>query len=329
MMSYWVLPQSGIPVSVTTVQRLTNDERNTDETKSQMNQFDDKLKVLFETHTADVTQSLRDVHTSKVIDPDNEDPAFLAEFTRIIDDATLPHADEIANVEVVSDNYVGMELALTRGGEGEMVHATVRRRLNDKEGRPIGRVHTNPLLDSRMYEIEYADGHIDELTANVIAENLIAQVDEEGRRQMMLGEIMDHRVLQDAIPKSEGTYVNPYGIKRQKMTTRGWELLVEWKDGSSDWVALKDLKESYPVELALYAVNREIQDEPVFAWWVPYVLKKQKRILQKIKSKYWARTHKYGIRIPKNIREAIEIDKENGNTLCDNNCICRRLPRGK
>jgi hypothetical protein len=25
--------------------------------------------------------------------------------------------------------------------------------------------------------------------------------------------------------------------------------------------------------------------------------------------------HKYGIRIPKNVKEAIEIDKENGNTL--------------
>jgi hypothetical protein len=94
------------------------------------------------------------------------------------------------------------------------------------------------------------------------------------------------------------------------MTACGWELLVEWKDGSSDWVALEDLKEFHPVELAAYATNREIQDEPAFAWWVPHVLKKQKRILQKIKSKYWSRTHKYGIRIVKNIQEVMEIDKE-------------------
>ena len=58
-----------------------------------------------------------------------------------------------------------------------------------------------------------------------------------------------------------------------------------WKDGSSDWVALKDLKESYPVELAIYATNRSIEDEPAFAWWVPYILKKQKRILKKVNSK--------------------------------------------
>jgi hypothetical protein len=80
-------------------------------------------------------------------------------------------------------------------------------------------------------------------------------------------------------------------------------------------VTLKDLKESFPLELALYAVSQDLQDEPAFAWWLPYVLKKQRRILKKVKSKYWSRTHKYGIRVPKSIKEAIEIDRENGNTL--------------
>jgi hypothetical protein len=44
-----------------------------------------------------------------------------------------------------------------------------------------------------LYEIEYAD--VDELPANVIAENRIAQVDEEVRRQMMLSKIIYHCVL--------------------------------------------------------------------------------------------------------------------------------------
>ena len=78
---------------------------------------------------------------------------------------------------------------------------------------------------------------------------------------------------------------------------------------------MKDLKDSYPVELAISAREHRIEDEPAFARWVPYVLQKQKRILQKVKSKYWARTLKSGIRIPKKIKEAMEIDKELGNTL--------------
>ena len=90
---------------------------------------------------------------------------------------------------------------------------------------------------------------------------------------------------------------------------------MEWKDGTTDRVKLKDLKESYPVELAMYATNHKIANDPAFAWWVPFVLKKQKRKLQKVKTKYWSCTHKYGIRIPKNMKEAMEIDREAGNTL--------------
>jgi hypothetical protein len=60
---------------------------------------------------------------------------------------------------------------------------------------------------------------------------------------MMLSEIIDHRVLPDAIPQSQETYENAYGVKRKKATTRGWQILVEWRDGSTDWIELKDLKE--------------------------------------------------------------------------------------
>jgi hypothetical protein len=317
LMSYWLLPASGIPVSATTVQRMTNDEKSTDEMQKRMERYEERLQVTFEAQSSDLTRTLRDVHSSYVIDPEHEDPVFYDEFTRVIDDARLEHADEqyTQGTEVTSDPYVGMEMALSRGSDGELLHATVRKRVRDQDGIPVGVSHTNPLLDSRKYEVEYVDGHVEELTANLIAENLIAQVDEEGRRQMMMSAIVDHRVLHNAIHQSQGTYVNSYGVKRRKTTTRGWELLVEWRDGSSDWVSLKDLKDSYPVELAIYAKERKIDDEPAFAWWVPYVLRKQKRILQKVKSKYWARTHKYGIRIPKNIKEAMEIDKELGNSL--------------
>ena len=89
---------------------------------------------------------------------------------------------------------------------------------------------------------------------------------------------------------------------------------VQWKDGSTDWINLKDLKVSYPVELAEYSKNNQIDQEAAFAWWVPYVLKKRHRIISKLKSKYWQKTHKYGIRIPKTMDEAQRIDIENKNS---------------
>jgi hypothetical protein len=91
--------------------------------------------------------------------------------------------------------------------------------------------------------------------------------------------------------------------------------LVEWKDGSSNWLPLKDLKQSYPLEVAEYALANKIAEEPAFAWWVPYTLKKRERIISKVKTKYWLRTHKYGIQIPKSVEEAKRLDAENGDTL--------------
>ena len=44
-------------------------------------------------------------------------------------------------------------------------------------------------------------------------------------------------------------------------------------------------------------------------------MKKRNRIILKIKSKYWQKTHKYGVHMPKSVKEAYEIDKGNRNTL--------------
>ena len=75
------------------------------------------------------------------------------------------------------------------------------------------------------------------------------------------------------------------------------------------------MKEAYIVLTAEYATQHKIDKEPAFAWWVPHVIKKRDRIISKVKSKYWQRTHKYGIQIPKSVAEALRLDKENGNTL--------------
>jgi hypothetical protein len=58
------------------------------------------------------------------------------------------------------------------------------------------------------------DGETEILTANIIAENLLAQVDEDGHREMMIARIEDHRVLEDAIPIEEGAYPTTSGMKR-------------------------------------------------------------------------------------------------------------------
>ena len=61
---------------------------------------------------------------------------------------------------------------------------------------------------------------------------------------------------------------------------------MECKDGSVDWVTLKYLKQSNPVELVEYDVANEISDEPAFNWWVRETLQHRDGNISKVKSKY-------------------------------------------
>ena len=54
-----------------------------------------------------------------------------------------------------------------------------------------------------MYEVEFLDGHKQAMAANVIAENLFATVDEEGRRHLILDSIIDYRKTSSAVTKTE------------------------------------------------------------------------------------------------------------------------------
>ena len=87
---------------------------------------------------------------------------------------------------------------------------------------------------------------------------------------------------------------------------------------------MKDVKEAYPVQVTEYALHKQIHKKPAFAWWTPYVLKKRNRIISKIKSKYWTRTHKFGIFIPKSVQAAKAEDARNGNTLWWDS-ICKEM----
>ena len=103
-----------------------------------------------------------------------------------------------------------------------------------------------------------------------------------------------------------------------RRTTAVWHLCVQWKDGSTSWEKSSDLKESHPVECAEFAISQGLMNEPAFNWWVGFVLKKREHIIllvRKRNMRYLKRNEKFGIALPKNVKEALQLDKENGNTL--------------
>ena len=72
------------------------------------------------------------------------------------------------------------------------------------DGEEVGRAHANPFFDTREYDIEFKDGSVDKYTANVIAENMFAQVDDEGNQYLLMNEITDHRKDNATISISDG-----------------------------------------------------------------------------------------------------------------------------
>lgn len=67
--------------------------------------------------------------------------------------------------------------------------------------------------------------------------------------------------------------------------------------------------------MANYAVAQGISNEPAFDWWVPHAIKATTRMIAAVNKRYHKTTHKFGIKVPKTIAEAQQLDKENGNTL--------------
>jgi hypothetical protein len=48
---------------------------------------------------------------------------------------------------------------------------------------------------------------------------------------------------------------------------------------------------------------------------VPHILRKRKRIIKKLKKRYWRTTHKFGVEVPHSVAEALAIDDATGTTF--------------
>ena len=117
------------------------------------------------------------------------------------------------------------------------------------DGSVIGRANANPILDTRTYEVKFPDGQMAEMAANVIAQNMYTMCDEEGNQFLLLAGIVDHRKDESAMTRAD-MYIRKGSNIHVRKSTKGWKLCVEWKDGSTSWERLADLKESNPLQVA-------------------------------------------------------------------------------
>jgi hypothetical protein len=79
------------------------------------------------------------------------------------------------------------------------------------------------------------------------------------------------------------------------------------------WECLADVKESNPMEVAMYAMSQCRDHEAAFSWWVLHALNMRNQIISAVKKHYLKRMHKSGIAVRKTVCDAMQLDQENSN----------------
>ena len=77
------------------------------------------------------------------------------------------------------------------------------------EGNNIARANSNPILDTRTYEVEFEDGGTSTYSADFIAESMYDKCDEEGQQYLLFGSILDHKTDRHALSGSHQDVVVP------------------------------------------------------------------------------------------------------------------------
>ena len=70
---------------------------------------------------------------------------------------------------------------------------------HDNDGNPVGTYHHNPMMNTRVYLAEFADGHVAEYGMNVIAKAIYNQVDDNGFQDILFKEVIGHQKNGDAM----------------------------------------------------------------------------------------------------------------------------------
>ena len=152
------------------MQRITNTESAISEKQLMFSEFDKVIKRRIKDDDFLVDGDLPP--PVKWVDMLEDDEDFREEFDIIYQDKDIPEADDVFTQEIMDDTYMNMEVALPRDTELPDFDR-VTKRLKDENGLQIVTANENPILDTRVYEVKYVDGHKASLTANTISKKHI------------------------------------------------------------------------------------------------------------------------------------------------------------
>ena len=96
------------------------------------------------------------------------DSDFQKNFDSIVNDHSVPEAENDFSPDVYDSIYLNMEVVIPRDRNGPGFYQVTRSFL-DKGRLPVVKAGDNPVLDTRMYDIKYPYGHKSSHDKNYIA----------------------------------------------------------------------------------------------------------------------------------------------------------------
>jgi hypothetical protein len=215
MMTAKILKENGQFIYHSTLQHLTKEETDGPAHKDMRRRFDKSIEDILGPGTADTD-----------FDPEDLTPKY-----RPYDedfDFGIKGKDDTPPEEVTpetGDSYLNAEISLSKGGT--LARGQVVQQKRDADGIPTGKASSNPVLDTRTYEVEFDNGDVTEFTANMIAQAMYAQCDIDGNQYLLLDQFVDHRKDDTAITLTKQTVHHDNGRTYRRKTTAGWQICCQ------------------------------------------------------------------------------------------------------
>ena len=87
------------------------------------------------------------------------------------------------------------------------------------------------------------------------------------------------------------------------MTTKGWYVQILWKDISTSWLPMSEVKVENPIELEEYPIYNVLVVETTLKWWVKHTLRHHDLLIIRLKSQRIQKGRiEFGIEIPGTVR---------------------------
>ena len=218
--------------------------------------------------------------------------------------------DGLANESPLYNVMLNVELNLYKDGILRQGQVIGRSKVESKDE---GEYNPNILLNSKLYDVAFDDDDVRQYLANVIAQNMFQQVDKDGYSLTTFNSIINHHKSEDALNKENNMVTTKSGRSRPVKSTEGWTMEVLFNDDSKQWVPLRILKETNPIEVAEYALANGISTEPAFSYWVPFTMRKRDMIISAVTHRVRSTSRKFGVKIPRSMDDVHKFDAENGN----------------